>query len=277
MGRRLSGTTFGSLSMLLITRKLWFRMLVAITSAALGGGLLLSSPSSEGLRANAATALQAVTLLFSVMTALALVLYFNYVKGLRDTYVKQVSWIRDRLEKFFDEYQSSDDEDIRTIIKGQIVPLLRLGIREWLAFDRVNALRQGPDGPFVRLHQRENWFLPRHLVRLEDEINELGLTFIRRIAVELYLKAIRAAFMLVVVGMMTIALARLLPSNRALDALLVMLSVAVIASTIVETLHLLSYLVQLAREEVDELHMPEEEAVIAEQGHALDAQRNARK
>jgi len=102
----------------------------------------------------------------------------------------------------------------------------------------------------TRLADREAWFLPRHLLRIEDELNELGLLFIRRMVTSVNTNIIRGTFTLIVVGMLAIALFHLLPDVQTINAIVVTLSSALIAWAAMQTLHLLSYFEQQALDEV---------------------------
>jgi len=81
-----------------------------------------------------------VTFLFAVISALSIALYSNYIKGLRESYLKQVANVRDLLEAFFDEHADSKDPDIQEIIEKQIYPLLKFGHEQWLTYDEVKML-----------------------------------------------------------------------------------------------------------------------------------------
>ncbi|RTL55459.1 MAG: hypothetical protein EKK46_06940 [Rhodocyclaceae bacterium] len=236
-----------------LVRKPWFRVTVVLTAVACSSLLLAFSSTWHSLRLASVTALQSVTLLYAVISALSIALYSNYVKGLRETYLKQVSNVRDLLEKFFDEHASSDDPDIQEIIGDFIYPLLQLAQDEWLTFDEVSAARGNIDEAALRLRERKPWILWRHLLRIEDELNELGLIFIKRLVTQVNVDLIRGTFMLIVVAMTAIALAHVLPDISAVNALVVAFCSALIAWAAIQTILLLSFYEQEALHEVGPL------------------------
>lgn len=240
-----------------LIRKRWFRI-VAVLVAVAGGSILLgTSQNWFSLRVAAVTALQSVALLYAVLSALSIALYSNYVKGLRDSYIKQIASIRDLLEEFFDKYSASKDADVQEIIGTHIYPLLQLGHDDWLAFDGVSAMRGNVDEAATRLANRESWILTRYLVRIEDELNELGLMFIRRLVTQVHLDLIRGTFLLIVVAMVTIALAHVLPDHQTTNAIVVALSSALVVWACIQTLLLLSFYEQEAADEVGPLEKEE--------------------
>lgn len=237
--------------MFLISRKWWFKSIMLVASLIIGGLLLKISPSWIILRTNVAIALQSTTLLFSIISALSMALYSNYIKGLKKNYLDKISIIRNLLYEFFDKHFSSKDKDIQEIIEKQIIPLMNLGNRDWLDFDNVKDMGDDIEKSLDRLHKRKKWFLPRNLLQLEDEINELGILYIRRVVAQIYIDKIRITFTLIIAGMLVIASSYLLPDNLYLNAILVAISITIIITAIIETLSLLSYVAQEAKEELD--------------------------
>ncbi len=231
-----------------IIRNSWFRLLIVGLALASVNSILIYAPSAAA-RGKALTALQSSTLLFAICAALSIALVSNYVKGLRETYLKRVSNVRDMLEKFFDNHNTSNDPDIKEILVNYILPLLYLSTREWLMFDPIKDITKKITKPLEKLHARDYTFLPRHLLRIEDEINEIGLLYIRRICSDIHLKTISGTFGLVAVGIIALGFLYLLPTGISSDLIVVSISTTIVVLAVLELLLILSYLQQEGREE----------------------------
>lgn len=236
-----------------LIRKLWFRVLVV--NVVIAGGLFLLALTIDTswfqLRNASLLALQSVTLVYAVLSALSIALYSNYIKGIRENYIKQTLTIRDLLEKFFDEYATSEDDDIQEIIAKVVYPLLQYDNDEWLDYDSIKAIRVNINTPAERLITRKmSWLLTRHLVRLENGLNELGLMFIRRIITKVNIDLIRGTFTLIVLAVISIALAHLLPNYKIINAVIVVFNSVMITWACIQILLILSFFEQEAINEI---------------------------
>lgn len=240
-----------------LIRKRWFRILAVLTVVTGSSMLLIFSPEWHLLRVSSVTALQSVTLLYAVTSALSISLYSNYVKGLRETYLKQVSSVRDLVENFFDKYATSSNPDLQEIIGNFIYPLLQLGHDEWLSFEAVKEARGDIDEAALRLQKTQPWILWRHLLRIEDELSELGLIFVKRVVTQVNIDLIRGTFILIVVAMTAISLAYVLPTHALVDAVVVALNSALITWAAIQTILLLSFYEQEALHEIGPLSKDE--------------------
>jgi len=254
---------FSPAKMAALLRYTLARIVILCAALALTGVLLVYTASLSNLRAQATSALQAVTVLFAVTTALSITLYSNHVKGLRDRSLQQIRVIRDQLEMFFDEFSGSTDENIQTIIDEFVFPLMNLRTSDWLDYEKVREMRDGHlEQALIGLHKRERTFLARHLLRIEDELNELGVMFIQRVCTTLHVGTIRGAFALTVVGMLSIAVAHLLPSGVTASEIVISIAAAVIVCAVMETLLLVSWFTQLGRDEIGEMNSDDDEGEI---------------
>jgi len=93
--------------------------------------------------------------------------------------------------------------------------------------------------------------LPRYLLRLEDEINELVLLYIARAVAQIHINNFRGVFQLIVIAMITIAAANLAPNGALADWIIFNLCCVVMVFAILELLLLLSFVQQAGREETD--------------------------
>jgi len=122
-----------------------------------------------------------------------------------------------------------------------------------MLFDPINEIMDKITEPATRLHAREDTFLPRHLLRIEAEINEIGLLYIRRVVSGLHLKTISGSFLLIVLGMLALGFSYLIPAGSVGDLVIVNISTAIVVLTVLELLLILSYLQQEGREEQPEI------------------------
>jgi membrane protein implicated in regulation of membrane protease activity len=250
--------------MVLLIRKSWFRIcvigfaLVALNSCLPGADLAT-------LREGASRALQATALIFAVCTALALAVLNNYVKGLKESSLKRITDIRSLVEKLYDEHKNSSDPDIQEIIREYLLPLLSFTTNHWLAFDPIKPTLEKIVEPGTRLHAKDGSVLPRYFLRLEDEINQLGILYIRRVIAGLHLRTIQGVFILVCVGIITIVAAFTLPSTPLANLVSINGSFAVIVFSVLELLLLMSYIAQEAEEETPDADGdPDEEEITQE-------------
>ncbi len=241
-----------------LIRQTWFR-LVVLALVLCSINVLLSGSGYSSARGEAIKALQSSTFLFAICAALSIALFTNYVNGLRDAYLERVSNVRDLLEKFFDNHNRSDDEDIQRILKTYIVPLLRLNTRDWVIFDPIRDISDAIPEPATRLDERDRSFLPRHLLRIEDEINEMGRLYIRRVISGLHLKTITGTISLVAAGILALGFSYIVPTGQIGDALVVNVSATIVILAVLELLLILSYLQQEGREEQPEIEDDDED------------------
>ncbi|WP_156863910.1 hypothetical protein [Casimicrobium huifangae] len=243
-----------------LIRKSWFRIGIVCVVLAL---LNIYVPYAELtlLREGASKALQATALIFAVCTALALAVLNNYVRGLKESSLKRIADIRSLVEKIYDAHKDSDDPDIREIRDVYLLPLLTLTTGHWLQFDPMKPILEKIVEPGTRLTKKDGSILPRYFLRLEDEINELGILYLRRIVAGLHLQTIQGVFVLICIGMITIAAAFSLPNTPLCNVISINASFATIVFSTLELLLLMSYISQEASEEFPESDaLPDDEA-----------------
>ena len=211
------------------------------------------------LREGALGALKSISFILTVISALSLVLFNNYVNGLKEKYLNKVSSVRDRIELLFDMLSDSKSQEEIRVNNEFVIPLMQLSNEEWLAFDIPNEIRMGADEAFKEVHNESHTFLPRHMIRMEGDLNELGLLFIKRIVIENHLNIIREMFLLIVTTMIAIVLLYILPSSEKFDLFLILFSFVVLLWAVMGVLHASTFLYSSGREEGDQLHLEEDE------------------
>ncbi len=234
--------------MMIPVRKPFFRITLTAGLAFLASAWLAINYNEE-IRDNALEALRSITFAFSVCVAASLVVFSNYVRGAKDAYFKRVSTIRDTLEKMVDSYKGTEIEEIKELVSTFALPLLRLDRQQWSDIYVVTSTYDNINLAGEKAHSKDPLLLPRFLIRIEDDINDLGELFIRRVASEVHFKNIEGTFLLVPIAFACIALNFILPRNEPFDLLLIALVVVLIVSTVFELLLIVSYLKQEAHEE----------------------------
>jgi hypothetical protein len=232
-------------------------MLVVFLVILITNIVLFVDESHHGIRDEALKALQSTTLLFTVCAAMSIALLANYVRGLREAYLKRVSDIRDLLEEIFDKLGTSNNDDIKPIVDDYIIPLMCLNNKDWLEFEKIEEISKRMETSLLEhlqhLHARDKTFLSRYLLRIEDDINEITLLYIRRIASKLHTETASGSFILVSFGIIVLGFSHLLPVGTTTSILVVNISTAIITLAVIEVLLILSYFRQEAREERPEI------------------------
>lgn len=231
-----------------LIRKCWFRLFIVSVALVMMTAYFPYADFSL-LRDGYTKALQASTLLFAVCTALALAIVNNYVKGLKESSLNRIATIRDLIEKIYDESKASSDPYINEIVNDYLIPLLGFSTEEWLLFDPIKPILDKIQKPTEKIVEHDIIYVSRYLLRLEDEINELGILYIRRVVSELHVKTIRGVFYLICVGIGSLLAAFTLPHNQTGNLISIYASLATIIFSILELLFLLSFIEQEGREE----------------------------
>lgn len=234
--------------MQLLVRKAWFRILI-VTMGLIGITVVYPNLDSDKIREAVFKALQASSLLFSICTALSLSVLSNYVKGLNDASLKHINDTKNILEKLYSEYKDSDDKNIKQLLDEYVEPLLMARVSDWLAFEPIQPLFDKVEKPLKKLIKVYPEITVRFLMRVEDEINTLGILYIRRIASTLHAENIKGSMYLVCVGIVSIFGAAIVPHSLSMNYIVVLAAVAISIFAVLEILMLLSYIRQEAREE----------------------------
>lgn len=233
-------------------RKPWFRILVGCFVLLPTNFFFADRFIEFATRTEAIRALQGTALLFTVCAAMALALYSNSVRGLRKMSVERIAKARDLVEKIFDETKTAKDGDIRELREKYICPLLMLSTKEWLQFDPVKEINEKLQPVAEALGRQGSLLLPRYLLRLEDEINEIGLLHISRVITGLHIRNISGTFLLIGSAVMVVGLSYMIPNNPIGNLVSVNLSISFVVFAVMELFLMLSYFQQEARAEFDE-------------------------
>jgi len=239
-------------------RKLWFRLAVLFAVLLIVTTVIFHFPR-EQLRSDALKSLQGATLIFAICSAVSLALFSNYVKGVRDSYMKQLTIVRGMLNEVYDDHKDSADQAMRQFVTKFVVPLLDLGLTDWLAFEPINAARDNSEELAEKFGKKNRTFVSRYLLRFEDELNELGRIFVRRIVLRVHVQAMSGSFLLVAFAVACIGFSFLVPDSAAGDVVICLVVAAIVTLAVLELFVIISYLQQEASEESDLRELDAEE------------------
>lgn len=211
------------------------------------------------VRENVLNALKSIAFLFALISALSLSMYNNNVNGLKEKYISRLEKVRSLLESLYELCDVSKNENKKKLNNEFTLPLIALSERDWLSFDVPNEIRGKSYILLEDIHKEDPIFLPRYMQRIEDEINSLGVLFIRRILVTQFLDTLKHMIFIIATGMVTIVLFHLLPSLKALNFFLITFGLVVSLWAILGTLLIGSYLYQDGLEEGDEIYPLDED------------------
>lgn len=233
-----------------IVQKRRLLILIPLVVAGFAIALLLETGNHEELRLAGANALRAVSILFALLAAASIALLNTYVSGLREAAKEQISVIRNILDEISNSSEVQQYEELASLVENHINPLRSLSLQEWLEYDEANHLRNMPDDKLISLNQKCGVFFARHFLRLEDEFNELGLLFVRRICSKLHFETAQWSFGFLIASMVLISASYIAPSTQAWNSVVFVLEAVLVAAVIVNASFLFSFFLNEASEEV---------------------------
>lgn len=230
-------------------RKLLF--FVPIVVAALATALLMYSGDHHELRTSGAEALRSVSLLFALLAASSIALLNTFVKGLREDSKKQISEVRSILDEIANSSEKQDLIELQSLIENQINPLRCLSLQKWLEYDEANSIKSKMStSELTALNEKDRVYFARHFLRLEDEFNELGLLFVRRIVAKHHFDTARWSLGFLVASMILISTSYMVPNTETWNGVVFVLEAALVSGVIANAAFLFSFFVNEAHEEI---------------------------
>lgn len=236
-------------------RRIWFRLLITVIAMVGIDLLVLSSNNIYSYRRAFLDALVATSLIFAITASLILAIINNYVKGLREQFVEQARRVRRLVWDCYDKFADSGDPAFQDFLRNHIHPLLEKSLRDWSQIENIQIWGKGIEEQLMKLLKTDNppprlyAFIYQYLQPLEDEVNELGLLYIRRAASVLHSKTATGVYYLLSFAVIVITFGRVMPSAPRIDIAVLNGSVAVITYAVLELLFVLSFVLQEVREE----------------------------
>jgi hypothetical protein len=182
------------------------------------------------------------------MLVFAAFLMNNYIRGLRSTTLRLIAEIRQSLWTIHDELRNSPDAAARKLLTEDLLPLEALGRTDWFEPDNFKNWAQNIKPKLDEMQHAET-FLLRHLIPLEELIGELGLCYIRGVAAKLHLKSTTIVVYLLIAATLVNVTARLIPHAWLLNIIVFIVCLMTILLTLMEVLHIFSFVKQEASEE----------------------------
>lgn len=232
-------------------RRIWFRIAAVTFTLAILNYFKLGTDSTI-FREQSISALLSITVIFAITSAFSLALHFNYVRGLRFQFLNQLRSVRKKIWDFYEETQQYTDPKIQDLIHKHIVPLLQFSKTDWFEFNEVKSWSKGIDKSVddIKSGNEKNIILFKHLLPLEEEVNELGLLFIRSIVSPVLIKLTTGVFSLIAIAISIIFFGKILPYGTIQNIILANSAIIACCYAVLELLHILSYLKQEAKEEL---------------------------
>jgi hypothetical protein len=236
-------------------RRIWVRSLIVATAIMGIDFLVLSAKDIYPYRRAFLDALIATSLIFAIMASLIMVIINNYVKGLREQFIEQLRRVRRLAWDCHDNFSGSGNPELEVIIKSHIWPLLKKSFRDWSQIENIQLWGKDIEEQLMKLLKTDNppprilVFLYQYLLPLEDEINELGLLYIRRAGSVVHSRNASGVYYLLSFAIVVIAFGLVLPSAARVDLTVLNSAAAVIIYGVLELLFVLSFVLQEVREE----------------------------
>lgn len=250
-------------------RRRSFRLLLVFITV-IGVDLLVLSSSNDitNYRRSFLDALIATSLIFAITAGLILAIINNYVKGLREQFIEQARRVRQLAWDCYDNFVGIDNKEFQTFFSAHIRPLAEKSLREWSKIENLQNWGKGIEDQLMKLLKMDNpppslyRFIYRYLLQLEDEMNQLGLLYVKRVSASLHAKNATGVYYLLCFAVAVIALDKVLPTTATLNLAVLNCSAALITYAILELLFVLSFVLQEVREEYTEItDSPDEEEI----------------
>src|SRR5664280_2219549 len=217
--------------------------------------IVLSSHVTLDYRQSSLEALIATSIIFAITAGLILAIINNFVKGLRDQFIEQARRVRQLAWECYDNFVKVDNQEFRTFFSKHILPLAEKGLREWSEMENIQNWGKDIEKGLIKLIKMDNHapgiyeFLYRYLLPLEDELNILGLLYIKRVLVLRHATTATGVYYLLCFAVVVITLGKVLPATPTFNLLVLNGAIAVITYAILELLFVLSFTLQEVREE----------------------------
>lgn len=233
-----------------------FLVLIAMIGVSL---LALSSPDMSEYRRSFLDALIATSLIFAITAGLILAIINNYVKGLREQFMDQARRVRQIAWDCYDNFTEINNPEYQTVLSAYVLPLAEKSLREWSQIENIQNWSNGIEEQLTILLKKDNpppgqyELINRYMLQLEDEMNELGLLYIKKIKASLHADTAMGVYYLLCFAVAVIVLGKVLPSTPSLDLVVLNGAAVVVSYAIIELLFVLSFTMQEMREEYTEI------------------------
>ena len=230
-------------------RKLLFFIPTIVAGLAIA--IVFYSNNHLELRTAGNDALRSISILFALLAASSMALLNNFVNGLREPAKKQISEVRTILDEIADSKEQKQYEELDSLIDNYINPLRCLSLQEWLEFDDANNIRRKmPQKTLISLNQKDTIFFARYLLRLEDEFNELGVLFVRRIVARHHFETAKWSFGFLIASMIFISASYIVPSSGTWNGVIFVLEATLVSAVTTNAAFLFSFFINEASEEI---------------------------
>ncbi|WP_047514288.1 hypothetical protein [Methylophilus sp. Q8] len=223
-------------------------LLIPLVVAVLASLIAVHTKNYHELRLSGAEALRSVSILFALLAGSSIALLNTFVTGLREDAKKQIAEVREILDEIANSKERNGYEELESLIKNQIDPLRCLALKEWLEYDEANFIRQQmPDTELIALSKKDSVYFARYFLRLEDEFNELGVIFVRRIVAKHHFDTARWSLGFLVISMIMISTSYMVPNTELWNCLVFIIEATLVSAVITNAAFLFSFFVNEAQ------------------------------
>lgn len=232
-------------------RKNWVQLVIVCVALALLNLYALYLPSTTEIRHRSGAALQSILLIFTVTSALTIMIFASYARGVRTSMVELVNALKNRLWTVYDTFSESEDPALRGLIEDHILPLLAESLREYFQPQRFLGRARGIEESIRELQKFDAGKVAhaRHFLPILDSLDELGRLYVRSITVSIYANLVARVFQLIACAMIVVGANHLLPDQPITNIVIANASVAAITYAILVLFIAISWVRQEAREE----------------------------
>ena len=231
-------------------RKSWFRISLVAGILIAVNFYAISNDSFLELRENSTNLIKSIAFIFAIISTLSLAIFFNYIRGLRKDYAEQIRRVRKVCWEFYEKHNNSPDQIVRDIIDNNVSKLLKLSFKDFFNYENYHAWSEEVECNLSNIKTDKNEVIFKHLTLIEDEINELGLLYVRNVVSLVHYELINGTFFLILFGIISLLTGSLLPHNTILDPAVANSNIIFFIFTIIEIILIVSFLKQEAREEM---------------------------
>jgi len=211
--------------------------------------LNISPDNIDSYRQMFSKALLDISLLFTIIATLSLTNINNYVKGLNNKYYNTILRIREQAKECYFYLEKSNKNNFINIRDNIILPLLEKRTEDWSKSEtfknwnkRFQSIILQPDKELYKL-------ICIYLLSIEDEINQLAILFVRRVAAIAYYKTFKDSYILICLTVVIIILNNILPLTLSYNFILIMTSSIIMIYAIFALLRVLSFTMKEIKEE----------------------------
>ena len=223
---------------------------MVLSSLILLNSYVIYFEQNYSIRESIVSALNAVIIVFTVISAVTLSLYNNMINGVRDQYFERVRDIRKSCNRLMEKYLYSDDDHINTVLHNNLEPLVTMRIEDWGRFEELPDLGDWNFDKSEDFSLEFTHFAVVELHSIENDLNELAILYIKSGITMVYSKLVSGAFSLIIAGILSVVLGYILPDSQVMNIFATNFAFSIIVFGLLEIIYLKYFLTWASGNEV---------------------------